>query len=55
MPMTAPRDSAPLTLFIQISLAIHTSPSAQPAMNRSASHSGTLGHSGMSSSMPARK
>ena len=33
----------PLALFIQISLAIHTSPSAQPAMNRSVNQTGTLG------------
>jgi hypothetical protein len=36
-----PREPVPLTLFIQISLAIHTRPSAQPAMNRKASHTGT--------------
>jgi len=39
--MTAPRDSVPLALFIQISLAIHTKPSAHPAMNRSAIHTAT--------------
>ena len=41
--MMVPRDSSPLTLFIQISLAIHVSPSAQPLKNRSSSQLGTLG------------
>jgi hypothetical protein len=55
IPMTVPRDSVPLTLFIQISLAIHTSPNAHPAMNLNANQSGTLGQSGMSSNIPAAK
>ena len=54
-PITVPRDLVPLALFIQISLAIHTRPRAQPAMNRSANQTGTLGQTGMSSRMTAAK
>jgi hypothetical protein len=42
-----------LALFIQISLAIQTRPKAQPATKRNASHTGTLGQSGISSRMTA--
>ncbi len=45
--MMMPRDSSPLTMFIQISLAIQVSPSAQPLRNLKNSHMGTPGQSGM--------
>src|SRR5271169_2111330 len=47
MPITVPRDSSPLTLFIQISLATHDSPSAQPLKNLKNNQDPTLGHIGM--------
>ncbi len=53
--MTVPRDFGPLALFIHISLEIHTSPSAQPAMNLKASQTGMLGRSGINSRMTAAK
>jgi len=34
----------PLTLFIQISLAIHVSPSALPATNLNTNHGAAPGH-----------
>lgn len=51
--MTAPREPSLMTLFIQISLAIHVSPSAQPERNRSNSQMETRGHTGMTSKMSA--
>jgi hypothetical protein len=51
--MTVPRDCSPLTVFIQISLAIHVSPSAQPLKNLRHSQIGTRGHIGMSSKISA--
>jgi hypothetical protein len=53
--MTVPRDSVVLTLFIQISLAIHTNPRAHPAMNLNTSQNNKPGHIGMSNNIPAAK
>src|SRR5450631_3043622 len=53
MPMMVPRDSSPLTVFIQISLATHDSPSAQPLKNLKNNQEPTLGHSGITGRISA--
>ena len=45
--MTVPRDRLPLTVFIQISLAIQLNPSAQPVVICSNAHAATLFQYGM--------
>ena len=40
MPMTVPREAAPLTVFIQISLATQLKPNAQPVRMRSVIQAG---------------
>src|ERR1700722_13146658 len=53
--MMVPRDSVPLTLFIQISLAIHPNPKTQPATNLKTNHGAAPGQRGMSSNKMAAK
>jgi hypothetical protein len=47
--MTVPRDASPLTVFIQISLAIQLKPNALPVATRSSTHAATLFQNGMTS------
>ena len=49
--MTVPRDRSVLSRLSQVSLAIHSSPSAQPVMKRSTSHPAKPGSHGITNIM----